>query len=214
MKAKSTTKRKNTNAPNAEPLDDCYLRVKAMLDFRLMVTAMRNISVSPSQDGHEPVVELCGTVNFEQTKTFAEETARLASCVKDGTHKLVNSIKVVPPIDPRSDQAMAAVDDCYLRVKAMLDSRLTVTGMQNISVSPSHDGLKPVVELCGTVNFDQTRTFASETALLVSCVKDGSHKLVNSIRIDPISDDQVGVGDVTCCCPESGCAVMTTCPGC
>jgi hypothetical protein len=212
MKAKSTTKRKNKNAPNA--VGDCYLRVKAMLEFRLMVTAMRNISVSPSHDGLEPVVELCGTVNFEQTKTFAEETARLASCVKDGTHKLVNSINVVPPIDPRSDQAVAAVDDCYLRVKEMLDSRLTVTGMRNISVSPNHDDLKPVVELCGTVNFDQTRTFAEETALLVSCVKDGSHKLVNSIKVAPLTDDKIGVGDVTCCCPDSGCAVMTTCPGC
>jgi hypothetical protein len=127
MKAKSTTKRKNKNAPNAESVDDCYLRVRAMLEFRLTVTAMRNISVSPSHDGPKPVVELCGTVNFDPTRTFAEETARLVSCVKDGSHKLVNSIKVVPMVNPW-----------------------------------------PVF----------------------------------------------GPEDVTCCCPESGCAVMTACPGC
>src|SRR6185436_3604788 len=110
----------------------------------------------------------------------------------------------------------AAVDDCYLRVKAMLDFRLTVTAMRNISVSPGRDGVKPVVELCGTVNFEPTKKFAEESASLVSCIKDGSHKLVNSIKVVPTDAPWPlpEVGDVTCCCPESGCAVMTTCPGC
>ena len=212
MKAKSTTKRKKKGAENEE-VDDCYLRVKEMLDFRLMVTAMRNISVSPSSDGLEHVVELCGTVNFEATKTFVEETARFVSCVKDGSHRLVNSIKVVPAVDPRSDQAMA-VDDCYLRAKALLDSSLTVSASRNISVSPNHDGSKPVVELCGTVNFLGTSEFAEKTARLVSCIKDGSHKLVNKIKVVPVTDVEVDPREVRCCCPDSGCAVMTTCPDC
>lgn len=108
------------------------------------------------------------------------------------------------------------LDDCYLHVKAMLDFRLTVTAMRNISVSPSHDGSKPVVELCGTVNFEPTSKFVEETARLVACVKDGSHKLVNRIKVVPTVNPWPASGptDVTCCCPESGCAVMSSCPEC
>jgi len=116
----------------------------------------------------------------------------------------------------KNTPAAGSVDDCYLRVKAMLDFRLTVTAMRNISVSPGRDGVKPVVELCGTVNFEPTKKFAEDSASLVSCIKDGSHKLVNSIKVVPTDAawPPPGLEDVTCCCPESGCAVMTTCPGC
>jgi hypothetical protein len=99
MKAKSTTSRKNKKAPNAESVDDCYLHVKTILDFYLSASAMRNISASPGHDGVKPVVELCGTVNFLPTKTFATEKAHLVLGIKDGSHKLVNNIKVVPASD-------------------------------------------------------------------------------------------------------------------
>ena len=108
------------------------------------------------------------------------------------------------------------LDDCFLYVKLMLDFRLTVTAMRNISVSPGHDGNKPVVELCGTVNYKLTKAFAEESARLVPCVKDGSHKLVNSIKVVPIVNFQAksGTEDFNCCCPGAGCVVMPQCPGC
>lgn len=116
----------------------------------------------------------------------------------------------------KSSENEEVLDDCYLHVKAMLDFRLTVTAMRNISVSPSHDGSKPVVELCGTVNYAATKTFVEDSARLVSCVKDGSHGLVNRIKVVPTVDPWPASGptDVTCCCPESGCAVMSSCPEC
>ena len=108
------------------------------------------------------------------------------------------------------------LDDCFLYVKLMLDFRLTVTAMRNISVSPGHDGIKPVVELCGTVNYPPTKAFAEEAARLVPCVNDGSHKLVNSIKVVPIVNFQPKSGptDLNCCCPGAGCVVMQQCPGC
>lgn len=112
MSAKSTTKSKNRRVSKAATFDDCYLQVMAVLDFRLTVTARQNISVTPRRDSNnKPVVELCGTVNFQPTKKFAEQSARLVPCIKDGTHKLVNSIKFVPQPIIRPEDVICCCPD-------------------------------------------------------------------------------------------------------
>ncbi len=112
MSAKSTTKSKNKRVSKAEAFDDCYLQVMAVLDFRLTVTARQNISVTPGSDSNnKPFVELCGTVNFMATKKFAAQSARLAPSVRDGSHKLVNSIKFVPQPSTSPEEVICCCPD-------------------------------------------------------------------------------------------------------
>ena len=104
---------------------------------------------------------------------------------------------------------------CFMEVKKLLNFRMTVSAMQNISVSPGRDSSgKPVVELCGTVNYAPTKKFAKDVAKLAACITNGSHKLVNNIKVvtDSVEPD---TGDVMCCCPNGGCtAIQGHCPPC
>jgi len=104
---------------------------------------------------------------------------------------------------------------CFMEVKKLLNFRLTVSAMQNISVSPGRNSSgKRVVELCGTVNYAPTKKFAKDIASLAACITNGSHKLVNNIKVvtDPV---EPGPGDVMCCCPNGGCtAIQGHCPPC
>lgn len=107
----------------------------------------------------------------------------------------------------------------FMEVKNLLDFRMTVTAMANISVSPGRpSGGKPVVELCGTVNFKPSKQFAEKTARLAQCIADGSHKLVNNIKVvtgPDVDPDTGGPTEVMCCCPNGGCiAVQGHCPPC
>lgn len=105
---------------------------------------------------------------------------------------------------------------CFMEVKQLLNFRLTVTAMENISVSPGRDSSgKPIVELCGTVNYAPTKKFARDIARLAGCISDGSHKLVNSIKVIAVGEDEGDPRDVMCCCPNGGCmAVQGHCPPC
>lgn len=105
---------------------------------------------------------------------------------------------------------------CFMEVKKLLNFRLTFSAMENISVSPGRDSSgKPVVELCGTVNYAPTKKFAKDVARLAACITNGSHKLVNNIKVVTDSVEPAGRGDVMCCCPNSGCtALQGHCPPC
>lgn len=115
----------------------------------------------------------------------------------------------------KKKELAVASPHCFMEVKKLLNFRLTVSAMANISVSPGRDPRgKPVVELCGTVNYGPTKEFAKDIASLAACITNGSHKLVNNIKVVTESVEP-GPGDVMCCCPNGGCtAIQGHCPPC